>query len=186
MATCKECGKEVVIGDWPFCPHGLVRGADSRPFQPIEVWQSNADPDKYSFPGEANEPVPDGYHKIVISNLREGDRFTSRFNELERRRIDEERHLRHTLDDAGVRDRRSEEDARGWVMRADGSKFHIRGNQRAENLRRAAREWADRRREANRSRERSNPNFHIQVLSFDSGNRNSHSSPETGWRERKP
>ena len=186
MAICKECGAEVLIGDWPWCPHGLIRNADSRAFQPIEVWQSNTDPEKYSFPGIADEPVPDGYHKIVISNLREGDQFTARFNELERRRLEQERQLRHTLDDAGVKDRRAEEDARGWVMRADGTKFYVRGNARAEALQRAARLWADKVRERRRAaRSRVDPHFHIQVLSFESGNRNSHSSAETNWRERK-
>ena len=48
-------------------------------------------------------------------------------------RHDNARDLRHTLDDAGVQDRRAEEDARGWVMKADGTKFYIRGNSRAES-----------------------------------------------------
>lgn len=186
MATCKECGAEVFIGDWPWCPHGSVHSENARRFDDIVVWQSNSDPDKYSFPGQANETVPDGYHKVVISNMREGDRFTARFNELERQKLQEERDMRRTLDDAGIRDRRAEEDARGWVMKADGSKFYIRGNARAEALQRAAREWADKRREAKRGRHpRIDPNFHIQVLSFNSGNRSSYSGPETNWRERK-
>jgi hypothetical protein len=186
MANCKECGAEVFIGDWPWCPHGSVRGGNARRFDDIVVWQSNSDPDKYSFPGQANEPVPDGFHKVVISNLREGDQFTARFNELERARLERERDMRRTLDDAGIRDRRAEEDARGWVMKADGTKFYVRGNSRAEALRRAVREWTDRRREERRARAGSiDPRFHSQVLSFDSGSRNSYSGQETGWRERK-
>lgn len=186
MANCNKCGMEVFIGDWPWCPHGSVRGENATRFDPIVVWQSNADPDKYSFPGQPNEPVPEGFHKIEITNLRQGDQFTSRFNELERRRIEEEREIRRTLDDAGIKDRRAEEDARGWAMRADGTKFYVRGNARAENLQRAAREWADKRREAKRGRQgRVEPNFHIQVLSFNSGNRGSYSGQETNWRERK-
>ena len=186
MAICKACGAEVVIGDWPFCPHGLVGEANARRFDDIVVWQSNADPDKYSFPGQANERVPEGYHKIVISNLRESDRFTSRFNELERQRLQGERDVRQALDDAGVKDRRSEEDARGWVMRADGTKFYVRGNARAEALQRAARVWTDRLRERRRAQQsRIDPGFHNNALSFDSGNRNSYSGQETGWRERK-
>lgn len=185
MATCKSCGAEVVIGDWPFCPHGLVRGASARRFDEIVVWQSNDDPDKYSFPGESGESVPDGFHRVVITNLREGDRFVDRFNELETRRLEQERDLRYALDDAGVKDRRAEEDARGYVVRADGSKFYVRGNGRAEALQRAARLWADKVRERRRAAHRLDPQFHSDVLSFDSGNRNSHSSPETNWRERK-
>src|SRR5215831_4860788 len=117
-SICKKCGQVVRIGDWPFCDspggHGSVAGANARRWDDIVVWQSNSDPDKYSFPGQANEAVPEGYHKVVISNLREGDRFTARFNELEREKAQAERYLRNTLDDAGVADRRAEEDARGW------------------------------------------------------------------------
>ena len=186
MANCKECGQEVFIGDWPWCPHGSVRGGNAARFDPIVVWQSNADPDKYSFPGQPNEPVPDGYHKVEITNLREGDHFVSRFNELERRRLEGGRELRRTLDDAGVKDRRAEEDARGYVVRADGSKFYVRGNARAEALQRAARIWADKLRERRRAQHsRIDPHFHSNVLSFDSGNRSSYSGAETNWRERK-
>lgn len=186
MATCKECGQEVVIGDWPFCPHGLVHGASARRFDDIVVWQSVSDPDKYSFPGQPNEPVPAGYNKIVISNIRQSDQFTSRFNDLERQKLERERDIRHALDDAGVADRRAEEDARGYIVRADGSKFYVRGNGRAEALQRAARMWADKLRERRRAMHpRIDPHFHNNALSFDSGNRNSYSGQETNWRERK-
>lgn len=184
MATCKACGEEVFIGSWPYCPHGMVREVNSKRFDDIVVWQSDSDPDKYSFPGQSAEAVPDGYHKIAIRNLREADQFVTRFNNLEREKAESDLHLRHTLDDAGIKDRRAEEDARGWTMRADGSKFYVKGNSRAEALRRAVREWADRRREDRRKRT-ANPNFHINILSYDSGNRNSYSGEETGWRERK-
>ena len=174
MATCKECGAEVFIGDWPWCPHGTVHESNARRFDDIVVWQSNADPEKYSFPGQANERVPDGYHKIVISNLRQGDQFTSRFNDLERQRLQTERDQRWALDDAGIRERRANEDALGTV------------STRADALRRSVREWADRRREEMRKKHsRIDPQFHNDALSYNSGNRNSYSGEETGWRERK-
>jgi hypothetical protein len=180
------CGHAIQFGEFPFCPHSPVRERNSLSFSPIVVWASNADPEKFSFPGQANEPCPADYHRVEITNLRDADRFVSRMNALERRKMEAERDMRHALDDAGVTDRRGEEDARGWVMRADGTKFYVRGNTRAENLQRRAREWADRLREQRRSRHpRIDPRFHIDVLSFDSGNRNSYSGAETGWRERK-
>jgi hypothetical protein len=175
----------VEIGDWPFCPHESVFEQTAQRFDPIVVWQSNTDSQRYSFPGRSNEPVPEGYHAVAITNMREADQLVRRVNDIERQKMEETRALRHTLDDAGIADRRREEDARGWAMRADGSKFYIRGNSRAEALQRAAREWADRRREQRRSKASIDPHFHIQVLSFNSGNRNSYSGPETGWRERK-
>lgn len=175
MTTCSACGEELHIGDYPFCPHGSIYPQNSQHFDPIVVWQSASDPDKYSFPGQSNEVVPAGYNKFVISNLREADRFVKRMNDLERQRLEGERSMRYAIDDAGVRERRRNEDARGAV------------NPRAEALRRRVREWADRKREAVRSRSsRIDPQFHINVLSFNSGNRNSYSGPENGWRERKP
>lgn len=44
--TCEKCGHELIVGDWPFCPHGLGANAVEKtyPFvtknfngQPIEV-----------------------------------------------------------------------------------------------------------------------------------------------------
>lgn len=186
MICCPECGQELHIGDWAYCPHEPLRERNAQHFDPIVVWASNSDPNKFSFPGQANEPCPPDYHRVEITNLREADRFVAKMNAIEGRKLEAERELRRTLDDAGVKDRRREEDARGWAIRADGSKFYIRGNSRAEALQRRVREWADQLRERRRGqRVHIDPHFHINVLSFDSGSRNSYSGPETGWRERK-
>jgi hypothetical protein len=173
MAICKECGAEVTIGDWPWCPHGQIRETNAKNFDAIVVWQSNSDPDKYSFPGQANESVPEGYHPVSITNIRQADQFCNRFNALERTRLETERQMRWAIDDAGIKERRANEDARGTV------------STRADAMRRAVREWADRKREAKRTG-RIDPRFHNNVLSFDSGHRNSYSGEETRWRERKP
>ena len=172
--TCSVCGHAIEFGEFPFCPHTPVRERNALTFSSIVVWQSNTDSEKYSFPGQANEPVPAGYHKVEISNLRQADQFVSRMNGIERRRMEELRDMRYALDDAGIRERRREEDARGL------------GSSSAEALRRRVREWTDKMRERRReAHPRIDPQFHISVLSFDSGNRNSYSGPETGWRERK-
>lgn len=172
--TCPECGHEIEFGEYPFCPHGSIYEGNARRFDAIVVWASNSDPEKFSFPGQANEAVPEGYHKIEISNLREADQFVSKMNAIERRRMEEMRDMRYALDDAGIRERRRDEDARGTV------------NARAAALRRRVREWTDRIREHRRAAHpRIDPQFHIDVLSFDSGNRTSYSGSETGWRERK-
>ena len=172
MATCKECGAEVFIGSWPWCPHGMIREANAKHFDPIVVWASNTELDKYQFPGQPNEPAPDGYHKVEITNMRQADHFVGKFNDQERQRLEGERRMRWALDDAGIKERRANEDARGVK------------SSRADALRRAVREWADRKRDA-RSRGSIDPHFHNNALSFDSGNRNSYSGEETGWRERK-
>ena len=174
MSICKECGMEVTIGDWPFCPHGSIHEGDARRFDPIVVWQSNTDAEKYSFPGQPNEPVPGGYHKVEITNMRQADQFVSRMNDRERRKMEELRDTRYALDDAGIKQRRYEEDVKGAP------------SARHAALRRAVREWADKMRERRRAAHpRIDPQFHNNALSFDSGSRSSYSGPETGWRERK-
>jgi len=170
--TCIDCGHEIEFGEYPFCPHGAIRESAAQRFAPIVVWQSNADSEKYSFPGQTNEPCPNGYHRVEIQNLREADRFVSRMNDIERRKMEADREMRHALDDAGIKERRRDEDARGCA------------NARAEALRRRVREWTDQVRLRKRGKA-IDPHFHINVLSYDSGNRNSYSGPETGWREKK-
>jgi hypothetical protein len=172
--TCAECGTQLEIGAWPYCPHGRLREGNALGFSPIVVWESDAEPDKFSFPGQAEEACPPGYHKIEITNLRQADQLVRRVNGVERAAAERARDLNYQALDEQTRRRREDTLAR------------IRGNPRAEALFRAAREYADRRREASRSRRRNlDPRFHIQVLSFDSGHRNSYSGPETGWRETK-
>ena len=176
--TCPSCGQELHIGDWPMCGspggHGPLRDTNARRWSPIVVWQSNAESDKYSFPGQANEPCPAGYHRVEITNLAQADRFVGRMNAIERQKMEATRDLNYAALDEQTKRRR------------DDTLASIRGNARAEALFRQMREWGDRRRDQKRARHaRMDPNFHIQVTSFDSGNRGSYSGQETGWRERK-
>jgi hypothetical protein len=170
---CEECHLELEVGDWPYCPHPKVHGRDSRLFEPIVVWKHNTEVDKYSFPGQGDERVPDGYHKVEIHNLRDADRLVREINRIERSKSIDARSLNYQALDEATRIRRRDIDAR------------IRGNPRAEALFRAAREWADKRKAKNRAKHSQEPNFHIDILSFDSGNRRSYSGPETQWRETK-
>ena len=175
---CPECGGDLRVGDWPFCQgsadaHRPIRELNARRWEPIVVWEADAEPGKFSYPGQSDEPVPEGYHRVELLNLREADLFVKRVNGIERGKAELDRRLNYQAIDEAVQRRRRDTEAR------------IRGNPRAEALYRAARDWADKRRELIRARHRMEPNFHIQVLSFDSGNRNSYSGPETGWRERK-
>jgi hypothetical protein len=174
MSVCSTCGQEFNIGDWPWCPHQPLYERNAQRFDSIVVWASNSDPEKFSFPGQSNEPVPQGYHRVEITNLREADRFVSRMNAIERAKMEAARDLNYQALDERTKRRREDTWAR------------IRGNPKAEALFRAAMDWADRRRDEKRSRHRNlDPHFHVNVLSFDSGNRNSYASARTGWKERK-
>jgi hypothetical protein len=172
--TCPQCGHEITIGEWAYCPHGLIRETTARRFDPIVVWQANDDLEHYSFPGQANEPVPDGYHKIELRTLAEADRFTIRMNALERRKMEATRDLNYQALDEQTKRLRDDIDAR------------IRSNPRAQAMARQIRERVDKQKEQKRAKHRNlDPHFNIQVLAYDSGNRPSYSGPETGWRERK-
>ena len=56
--------------------------------------------------------MPEGYHKVEITNMRQADQLVSRVDSIERAKLEAERALRRTLDDAGIADRRREEGAR--------------------------------------------------------------------------
>jgi hypothetical protein len=174
-SICPDCGREVEIGEFPFCPHGFVAERNAQAFDPSVVWVSDTD-GHFSYPGMANEPCPEGYHPLALTNLRQADRFVTEVNQRERTKAEEQREAYYERLDAQTKQRRDDFDARQ------------RGNldSRGEALLRAARAYADKRREATRARQRNlEQNFHIQVMSFDSSNRNSYSGPQTGWRQKK-
>ena len=39
---CDDCGEELLIGDWPWCPHGNVRHFGEDPMEPYSDWQLDA------------------------------------------------------------------------------------------------------------------------------------------------
>jgi hypothetical protein len=139
---------------------------------PITVWESNVAPGTYSFPGRSDEPVPDGYHTVSLTNMREADRFVSKFNESERERITTERAAEKAYFDDRIKQRRSDTLAR------------LSSNHRAVAMMKAVAELRDKKRE-NKYNRKIDPHFHIQALSFDAGNRQGYSSAETSWRDRK-
>ena len=151
---------------------GQYRPTSAKRFDAIVVWESTAEPGKYSFPGDAREAVPDGYRKVELTNMQEADRFVSRFNESERSRLEDERHAEREYFDRRIKQRREDTMAR------------LKNNPRAVAMLKAVQKYRDAARNRKYAR-KIDPNFHIQALSFDSGNRQGYSSEETGWRERK-
>lgn len=174
--TCPTCNQEMQVGDWPFCNpgggHSPLREQNAKRFDPVVVWESITSPGQFSFPGRADEPVPDGYRALSLTNLREADRFVSRFNEQERARLSDERDYERQYWDARLSQRRSDTLAR------------IGNNSRAAAMLKAVAEYRDAKRDRKYAR-KIDPHFHIQALSFDSGNRQGHSSAATGWKDRK-
>jgi hypothetical protein len=106
--------------------------------------------------------------------MREADQWTRKINSIERDKALLERHINKAYFDEKLAKRRADTYAK------------ISGNPRALALFRAAQQWADKRRERKYAgMDKVDPKFHIQALSFDSGNRNSYSGEDTNWRERK-
>ena len=40
---CERCGKELQVGQWPWCPHGDARGFGDLPLEPY--WDENISPE---------------------------------------------------------------------------------------------------------------------------------------------
>lgn len=141
-------------------------------FDPIVVWVSNDDPDRISIPGDPNEPVDEGYHKVEITNLREADRWADRINRIETRKAEGYRDSERQYWDDVARERRADIRAR------------IGSNPRAAALFSAVQKYVD----AKRARRYGKPldaRAHFQVISFDSSNRDGYSGPDTDWRTRR-
>ena len=175
--NCPECGIELSIGLWPYCPHGSILNRDAANFPPIVLHQDAAT-GEYSFPASASEPVPDGYRKIEIRNMREADRYVREIGSSERSKLVEMRENNRLYFEERRKETRERVDAE---MRRRGLT-----SGRALLLRDRVRQYVDRKHAERYSSARSlDLNFHNQALSFDSSNRQGHSGPETNWRNRK-
>jgi hypothetical protein len=181
MTTCAQCGKELAIGDYPFCPHETIFSQRAQRFDPIIVHRA---PDgSYSFPGTSDATVPAGYERVEIRDMRAADRVVGEINRLEDARIREE-HYRSTHQREAALARSREVMDR---IKAGGA-WRTRDGRVMHGLSSEGREFAERAREYVASKQRSGPssaNFHIDVLSHDSSNREPHRDARTEWRARR-
>lgn len=181
MTVCKECGHEFQIGDYPFCKNGeghqSIFPENASRFPEIVVHKDLAT-GEYSYPASAREPVPAGYAPVVIRNMREYERFSRDAGAHERAKVVEQRENNRLFFEERTRATREHVDSE---MRRRGM---MQG--RALLLRDRVREFVDKKHAARFSSARSlDVHFHNQALEFNSSNRQSHSGPETNWRERK-
>ena len=65
MRACRKCGEEVVIGDWPFCPHGstLSRNALVHARERAVVFHNPAT-GEYRYPGRNDVPMGPRLEKL--------------------------------------------------------------------------------------------------------------------------
>lgn len=177
-----DCGRLLSLGDWPYCKgigysadHDPPRDQNAQNFTPIVIDQCISDPSKFNFPGSNNpayDPIPSGYRRIEIRNMREADHITRQINASERAQVAEMRE-HHRLDfEARKKQRR------------DGIRARISGNAKAEALFRAVCARVDSK-DGQRFGKTLDPRFNINALNFNSSNREGHCDESTGWRNRK-
>lgn len=178
MNNCPSCGDEMQIGDWPFCggpgSHESIYRQDSQRFDPIVL---HRDPlsGEYSVPMHSSDPTPHGYEKIEIRTMREADKHIRYMDAREREKAVGNREMNRLYFEERTKERREKVDS---LIRA--GKLSGRAQWLAEN----ARKMADAKHEK-RFAKTLNPNCHFQALSFDSSNRMSYASKETGYRDVK-
>lgn len=169
MTTCGECGREVRIGDWPWCPHEDTLRRDAQPFDPVLIFKDAQG--NVRFPGRNDAPTPEGFRRVELRTVREVRAFEREMNLKETARHDA---------------------AQG---REDGFHSYLQGRNRAElralmdRMSPAGREFAavameesDRRQG---QRPAFDPGFRIDVFSDNASNRELHRDERTGWKPRK-
>lgn len=67
---CKDCKKEVRLGEWPFCPHGFTRTQDAEMAERDATIVFKKRDGSYAYPMRNNAPVPPGCERIVLNSLR--------------------------------------------------------------------------------------------------------------------
>lgn len=166
VAQCGRCSQ-------PFDPMLVYMNTSAaRNFEPIVLHVSNDNPNQVSFPGASDEAVPDGYHKVEITNMREADRWTRHLNWVEKETTEAYRASEKQYWDEVHKQRRADIRAR------------IGSNPRMKAMFEAAQAFVDQKRERRYGR-KLDPRGHFQALSFDASNRMSYCDERTGWKERK-
>lgn len=173
MATCSECGEEIPIGGWPYCPHASVYPEYAQAFEPLVV-HVNPTTGQISYPSSKHDPIPEGYVTQTLSTIDQVERFCRARSEEETSKRRDQIRAEKEFWDQRIHNRR--EFVREEMKRRG---FKGRGFEAITRL-------LDRRRE-DKYRRLLNQEVHVfsDVISYDASNREPHSSPSTGWKNRK-
>lgn len=173
MSVCSDCGQEIPIGGWPFCPHGSIYPEYAQSFTPLVV---DRDPltGAICYPGASTDPTPEGYVRDVFTTIEQVDRFCRTQSDEETARRRENIQAEKDYWDNRIRERR--EYVREEMKRRG---FKGKGFEAVTRL-------LDARREAKYAQLlKREVNIFSDVFSYDSSNREPHSDQSTGWRNRK-
>ena len=171
QTTCKDCGHELEIGDYPFCPHESIYVQNAQGFSPVVVHKDANG--KIRFPGSADAPCPPGFQRVELTTTAEVRRFEREVNAKEREKAGQNHASQAFISASERRDRREK-----FIELK--KTFSKRGQQFADAMMKA--------RDMHRSRlERpvGDPNFHVEAFSQNSSNREQYNDRATGWRGRK-
>jgi hypothetical protein len=168
-AVCPECGEEIEIGDWVFCPHGSTRPEYAQRFEPVVIHRDAQG--NIRTPGSIHAPVPAGFERVELRTAAEIRHFEREMNRRERSRGEDVRSREEQHWGAQKAASRSElfQAMRGMSNEGrDYARYAIeQGNQRRHRL------------------ASYDPGFHIEAFSQDASNREAHSDSRTGWKGRK-
>lgn len=176
--TCDQCGAELVIGSYPFCKgnpsdHDTIRSEWARRFEPMVV-DVHPTTGQISYPADAKDPCPEGYHRRSLETIAQIEQFCSARSQEETTKRREFFRQEKEFWDNRTRERRE-------YVRAEMAKRGYKGKGFD-----AVTKLIDARRERKYDEQmRREVHFFSDVISFDSSNRNPHSSAETGWKNRK-
>lgn len=175
---CVVCGAILVIGSYPFCKgnpadHDTIRSEWARRFEPLLV-DINAETGAVSYPGASTDEVPAGYYRRSLETIHQIEEFcNARSREETEKRRDQIRGERQFWDQR-VKERRE-------AVRALIAKQGFRG----EGWEKICRFIDARRERKYDDLMRRQVNVFSDVLHFDASNRESYSSEQTGWKQRK-
>jgi hypothetical protein len=86
MSKCKDCGRRLKIGDFPFCPHGSVLARDSQGFIPPVVFVSTnrRSHAPVLFPGRSDSKPPEGYVRKELRTVAEIRAFEKQYGAMQK------------------------------------------------------------------------------------------------------
>lgn len=164
---CKDCGQELEIGSWPYCPHGSTRGTFAAGFDPVVIHRDAQG--NFRYPAHVNAPIPEGFQKVELRTTHEVRAFEAEVNQRERAKADmnlSQRESAFSLQQAARRrDLRSDMNH----MSEQGRDFARLAMDRTNNRRAVPRDVG----------------FHLDVFSNNSSNREVHRDAKTDWKGRK-
>lgn len=167
MVKCLNCGAELEIGDWPFCPHGSVSRRWASSFDPVVIHRGKNG--SVRFPARGDARVPEGYAKVELRTIQEIRRFEREINQQER----------------AIHDDHQAREEHALTPDRSARRAEVRDAMR--RMTPLGRDFARLAMKRNDERPRGNfdAGFHIEVFEQDSSNREPHCDQRTDWKERK-